>query len=362
MKKALLAVLIPSLLGATSAFAGGVDLIKNDDMTLNFNGDIDLKSYITFTDTDGDYKSNSGETEVIFDDIDFKFTWHASDNLDYIAGMDLTADPDGYTEIGAAVGVFYAWAGFNHSQYGQLTWGNQITSFDNFGIDTAEIWGGAASGKLDGRSTEHSNALVYEIEIDDLTISATYGINNEDDSDDFKNAKVMQVTAFYKPGDLQINAGVGHTTGYNQDSADFAQVSTAVYGQAEVEYQMGDISVAGLVAYQDAAYEDNSANTGSDFTSTGVEFDVTYKLSSTVKLSVGGDYITQDIDNVSDNDAYMDLFVASKHTLTKNVYLLTELAMQQGDLIEYRADKDSVSTTSLDDAQVKVGFLLNMQF
>ena len=45
MKKALLAVLIPSLLGASSAFAGGIDLIKNDDITLNFNGDIDLKSY-----------------------------------------------------------------------------------------------------------------------------------------------------------------------------------------------------------------------------------------------------------------------------------------------------------------------------
>ncbi|MEI6896562.1 MAG: hypothetical protein V5786_03555 [Psychromonas sp.] len=42
MKKVILAVIIPSLLATSSAFAGGIYLLKNDQMSVNMNGDIDL--------------------------------------------------------------------------------------------------------------------------------------------------------------------------------------------------------------------------------------------------------------------------------------------------------------------------------
>jgi predicted porin len=278
MKKALLAVLIPSLLATTSVFAGGVDLIKNDDMTLNFNGDIDLKSWTKFEDG----KSQGTETEVIFDDIDFDFVWNVSDDLQFISGVDLTADGGNETDDGEAVVVDLIWVGVK-TKYGQLQWGNLETSFDPLGIDNSELYTGMASGDADGESTSHENAIKYDYTMGDLWLSATYGIPGEEKA----NTKIMNMAWKYTPGDLQVNGGFGQTTEYSSG----AEAFKAVYVQAEVEYDFGDFVAAALISHED----EEIANVET----TGFEVDFTYKATSKLKLHAGADFLTQDIAGVS---------------------------------------------------------------
>jgi len=337
MKKAILAVLIPSLLGATSAFAGGVDLIKNDDMTLNFNGDIDLKSYVKFKDGD----SEGTQTEVIFDDIDFDFTYNINDNLKFISGVDLTADPSSETEDKAAVGVDLIWVGFKTANYGSLQWGNLETSFDPLGIDNAEIYTGMASGDTDGGGTDHYNAIKYDIEFGDLWLSATYGIPGEEKA----NKKITQMAWKYTPGDLQVNGGFGQTTAYTGVTVESAK---ATYFQAEVEYDFGDFTAAILVSQEDEEIADVVTN--------GVEVDFTYQLTSKLKLSTGADFLTQDIAGVTDNDDFTTMYVAGKYKFASNVSLQMEIANKQGDLQKFNSSIDK------DVDETKAGILLNLQF
>ena len=355
MKKALLAVLIPSLLGASSAFAGGVDLIKNDDITLNFNGDIDLKSY---TESDKTGENYSTDTEVIFDDLDFDLTYKVNDDLTFISGVDFTADGGSETADGQGLVTDLIWVGFK-TKYGQIQWGNIETSFDPLGIDNAEIYTGVASGDTDGGGTSHENAIMYSIEIDDLWISATYGIPG----DERQNTKITQMAWKYTPGDLQVNGGIGQTTKYvgdsqseeNDDGSDNDNYGSdevaakANYAQIEVEYDFGDMTAAALVSYEDESED--------DVQTTGFEVDFTYQLTSKLKLSTGADFLTQDIAGNTTNDDFTTMYVAGIYKFSKLVSLQMEIAQRDGDLQAFGKGK----VTSYD-GQTKAGMLLSLDF
>tara|TARA_R110001583_G_scaffold6618_6_gene33623 strand:- start:8482 stop:9489 length:1008 start_codon:yes stop_codon:yes gene_type:complete len=335
MKKALLAVLIPSLLGASSAFAGGVDLMKNDDITLNFNGDIDLKSWVKF-----DHGDSAGtQTEVIFDDLDFDFKWNINDDLQFISGVDFTADTGSETVDGTGLVTDLIWVGVK-TKYGKFMWGNQEMSFDPLGIDNSELNTGRASGDTDGGGTTHENAIRYDYTMGDLWLSATYGIPGEEKDD----TKVTQMAWKYTPGDLQVNGGVGQTTAYSSGS----ESAKAVYFQAEVEYDFGDFVAAALVSHEDE--EINNVET------TGFEVDFTYKATKKLKLHVGGDILTQDIAGVTNNDDYTTVYVAGVYKFSSLVSLRAEVGNEQGDL---QAFGKSLST---DKDETKAGILLNLKW
>jgi len=339
MKKAMLAVLIPSLLGASSAFAGGIDLVKTDDITLNFNGDIDLKSYYV---TDNDGESAGTQTEVIFDDFDFDLTYKISDSLTFISGADFTADPGSETEDNATLGADLIWVGIQ-TDYGQVQWGNLETSFDPLGIDNAEIYGGVASGDTDGGGTSHVNAIKYDYVVGDLWVSATYGIHGED----YDNTKITQMAWKYTPGDLQINGGVGQTTKY-AGGGDNTEAAKATYAQMEVEYKFGDYTAAVLVSQEDEEIADIVTN--------GIEVDFTYKVTSKLKLSTGADFLTQDIAGNTTNDDFTTYYVAGKYSFSKLVSLQMEIAQRDGDLQAFGKSLSSY------DGQTKAGMLLSLDF
>ena len=347
MKKALLAVLIPSLLvGASSVSA--FDLIKNDDIKLNFNGDIDLKSYVSMTDGD----SNGTQTEVIFDDIDFDFTYKIDDSLSFYAGVDFTADGEGQIDNGESsetndkepILTDLVWVGFKTANYGSLQWGNLEMSFDPLGIDNSELDGGRASGDTDGGGTTHENAIKYDYVTGDLWLSATYAIPGEDNDDN----KVTQFAWKYTPGDLQVNGGFGQTTEY-VGGGDETEVAKATYFQAEVEYDFGDFTAAVLVSNEDEEI--------ADIVTTGFEVDFTYQLTSKIKLAAGADFISQDIATNSSNDDYQYTYVAATYKFSKLVKVQYELARADGELQDF-------SDTSIDvyNNEIKTGILLNLQF
>jgi len=348
MKKAMLAVLIPSLLGASSAFAGGIDLVKTDDIRLNFNGDIDLKSYYV---TDNDGESAGTQTEVIFDDFDFDLTYKINDDLTFISGVDFTADGNGIDGDGEssetndeeALVTDLIWVGFQ-TAYGQVQWGNLETSFDPLGIDNSEIYGGVASGDTDGGGTSHTNAIMYSIEIDDLWLSATYGIHGED----YDNTKITQMAWKYTPGDLQINGGVGQTIKY-AGGGDNTEDAKATYAQIEVEYKFGDYTAAVLVSQEDEEINDIVTN--------GIEVDFTYKVTSKLKLSTGADFLTQDIDGTTTNDDFATYYVAGIYKFSSLVSLQMEIAQRDGDLQTF-----GKSSPSEYDGQTKAGMLLSLDF
>jgi len=339
MKKAILAVLIPSLLGATSAFAGGVDLIKNDDMKLNFNGDIDLKSWVTLKDGD----SAGTKTEVIFDDIDFDFEYYMSDDLKIIAGMDLTSDTGSETVDNNPVTVDLAWVGFSSDTYGKVMWGNIETSWDPLGIDNSETDGGMASGWLDGVGTTHENAIRYDYTVGDFIIGGTFGITGDAKADD----KLTQLTVKYTPGDLLIFAGIGQTTIGTASQGGYATGDKATYASLEVEYDFGDLTAAMLISKED---QDLAAG---DISSTGFEVDVTYQATSKLKLATGFDFISQDVDA---NDDLTFFYGAAIYKLHNSASIRYELGRYDGQMTRF--DESSKNYNN----EIKTGILLNLQF
>jgi len=348
MKKALLAVLIPSLLGASSAFAGGIDLIKNDDITLNFNGDIDLKSYTVIKDGD----SAGTDTEVIFDDIDFDITYNVNEDLKLISGIDLTADgkttdagltkgESGETNDLESVAVDLIWVGFASDTYGKAIWGNIETSWDSLGIDNSELDGGVASGWLDGAGTTHTNAIRYDYTIGDLVIGGTYGIPG----DERASNKLTQLTLKYTPGDLLIYTGIGQTTTYSSNSA---ESDKSIYASLEIEYDFGDYTAAVLLTQ-----EEQDIVSGTDISSTGFEVDFTYQLTSKVKLAAGADFITQDIDG---KDDFTYAYAAAVYKFNKLASIRYELARADGDVVRF------VDSEQNKDNEIKTGILVNLQF
>jgi hypothetical protein len=331
MKKALLAVLIPSLLGASSAFAGGIDLIKNDDLTLNFNGDIDLKSYVTIKDGE----SSGTATEVIFDDIDFDITYNINDDLKFLVGVDFTADGGSETADEQPIVTDLIWVGAQ-TNFGTVKWGNLEMTWDDFGVDTSELDGGRASSLTDGGDTTHENAIRYDLPMGDFVLSATYGIPGEAKADD----KAIQLSMTYESGDLEVMAGVGQTTTYTSGVED----DTATYVSIQAKYQVGDLLVGVLFGQESQDEADISTN--------GVEVDLSYTGIDKVKLSTGLDYLTSDVDG---EDGYTYAFVAAKYSFSKLVSLQYEIAHEDGEVSNFSGDKDVTN-------QIKTGILLNLQF
>jgi hypothetical protein len=310
MKKAILAVIIPSILGVSSAFAGGIDLVKTDDVSVNMNGDIDLKLY--YKDKNDD-DGGVGSIDANFDDLDFTFKYFVNDGLTFIAETDWTSESDKGSEINNAG----AWVGAK-TDYGLLRFGYQENSFDPLGIDSSEITSaGIASGDVDGDGTSHPESVVYEHKIDNVWISATYGYEGADKD----QSRQTQIAARYIVKGLNFGGGIGQTKTWDDDGALEAD---ATYAQAEVDYTWTGTGfrTAALVSYLKNDVNDRELN--------GYEVDVSYMLTSKWKVMGGWDHIDQSMEDGADDNDIDVIYIGTKYKFNSYAAIYAEIGTKEG--------------------------------
>ncbi|GLS91558.1 hypothetical protein GCM10007916_26270 [Psychromonas marina] len=336
MKKAILAVIIPSILFTSSAFAG-IYLVKNDDVSVNFNGDIDLKLL---------YKENNdvntSSIDANFDDFDFTFKYFVSDGLTLIAETDWTSESDKKSGVVNA-GV---WAGFK-TDYGLLRFGYQANSFDPFGIDSSELTSaGMASGDLDGDGTDHPESIVYEHKINNVWFSGTYGYEGADKD----QSRQLQLAVRYIVKDLNFGAGIGNTKAFEDDdsSATYGDViADGTYAQAEVDYTWGKLRTAALVSYLKNDTNDRELN--------GYEIDVSYMITSKLRLAAGWDRIDQDMGALEDDNSIDNVYLALKYKWNKYASIHAELGQRDGDFAKFNGSDKAYD-------EKLAGILLDLDF
>jgi len=332
MKKAILAVIIPSILGVSSAFAGGIDLVKTDDFSVNMNGDIDLKLY--YTDKDnieaGKIKQSAGGTiDANFDDLDFTFKYFVSEGLTLIAETDWTSESqkgDKKPQDNETSGYVYnagAWVGAK-TDYGLLRFGYQENSFDPLGIDSFEITSnGMASGDVDGDGTNHPESIVYEHKVDKVWFSATYGYEGADKD----QTRQTQVAARYIDKNLNFGGGIGQTKAWDENGVLEAD---ATYAQAEIEYTFDKLTAAALVSYLDNDANDRSLN--------GYELNFKYQVMPKITLSAGWDHIDQNMEEGEDDNALDVLGLGVKYKFNSNASIYAEVGTKEGDFAAWGKD------------------------
>jgi hypothetical protein len=340
MKKTILATAIPALLLAGSAFAGGVDLIKNDDMVLNLNGDIDL-IIKNMDDKEGT------QIETNLDDLDFRFKYFINDNVTFIAGADWTA------EFSQGDGIYnaYAWAG---AEIGNLTVtaGTQTTSFDPFSVEKFEIMNmGRASGDQDGSTAEFDQTIVATYETKSYSISGTY-VLPEDDDDETTNLKSSsaltnperyELVASAKLGSVSVMAGVGHEENYEGGT----EYDSDFY-QAQAKYKMGNWEFGALYAAKSNDYNGNEAE------SDGFELNAVYKVNSALTVHAGYEMIDTDIDGA---DAYKGAAIGAIYKFSPVVQMHFELGQEDGTYLN-----GVKNTGSTKDDLNQAAILLNLDF
>lgn len=323
-----------------SSFA--LDLVKSDDLTINMNGDLDL---IIEHDSNNNKRT---EIESNFDDIDFDFKWKIDDSLTFIAASDWTVESDNdnvvnndQSWVGVQFNDFLARAGF------------QEDAIDPLGIDSFEIAElGRASGDQDGSGTKFAESIVAGYTYDNVTILASYALASEGTDEDNiykEDSEVVDRLALYgktKIGDFQYEAGIGQET-------DFDDTATVNFWQAQVEYFTGPITLGALYSSMSVDQTDSSET---DYDSTGLEFNVQYKVNDKLNLSVG--YET--IDNgISGEDNYVGAGIGASYAFSKLVKLYVEAGTEDGTYISGKSTGPGTSTK--DDTSV-VGMLLSVDF
>ncbi|MGB5444507.1 MAG: porin, partial [Psychromonas sp.] len=315
-KKFLLTAAALAVITSTSAFAG-IKLIETNDITVDMNGDIDLLIK-NMDDSEGT------QIEANFDDLDFTFTYVINEDLKIIAETDFTSE----FEDGNPVENAGAWVGFAYNEH-NVQAGYQEISFDPLGIDNAEIMPtGMASGDTDGAGTEHESSIQYKYLGDKFWVAATYGKPEDSSSGtDSTIPEVYQIAAMANIDKLQIAGGVGHTETIEND----VTMYESTYGQAEAEYDYGNGTVALLLSHEDQDVTSAATNVKT----TGVEFDVTYKLTNDLTLVAGAERLMQDFDSEKDYDDLDTAYIGTRYQFNKFVTLYTEVGMAKGDFWGY---------------------------
>jgi len=341
MKKTILAAIIPALLMGASSSALAYDIVKTDDITINMNGDIDLKIWYV----DNELKDDADTTiKANFDDLDFTFKYKINEGLTFIAETDWTSEAtegNKKSSDGEDTGYIYnagAWIGFK-TDYGTLRGGFQETSIDPLGIDNSEIVSvGMASGDVDGDGTTHAQSLRYDYTVGDLWLSATYGSTGAD-----KEEPLLYAAAFqYTPGNLRVEGGLGQVTTYDDGKKD----QKAEFIQAQIEYTMSGLTGGLLVSA--------SNNDVIDSDILGVELDVSYMLTKKLRLAAGYENISQDVADES-NDLN-NWYVGTRYKFSKYVIIYTEIGQKDGELQKFG------STSASEYDETYAGLTANLQF
>jgi len=218
MKKSILAVAIPALMAANSAFA--FELLSTDTATVDFYGELRANIY----DLDDE---NNTQLDAYADSIGVKLSVNVAPGLDAIGLLEFGTSPDESTQLNHKK----AYAGFASDTLGTVTFGKQNLPFDALG--------NAALGydfdeNAEFGSTEHDSSVDYEYLSDMLWVNAAYGFP-EGEQDD---PEVSQLAVGVTFAGLTLNAG------YSDEGNDLDNwIVEALYG-------IGDVVLAGQYAEQ----------------------------------------------------------------------------------------------------------------
>lgn len=333
---------LTAIAAAVSTSSYALDLIKSDDLTVNMNGDIDLKMF------HNSGNSQRSEIEANFDDLDFDFKWKIDDNLTFLAATDWTMESD----KGNNVKNDQAWVGLKYKDV-TIRGGYQEDAIDPLGIDTFELASlGRASGEQDGSGTKFAESLVAGYDHDDFKLLASYAIASEvegtSDEDDYE-AEVPGRLALYaktKVGNFQFEAGIGQEENYEEET----QVD---FWQAQVEYFAGPATLGALYSSMTVDQVDPS---DTDYDSTGLEFNVSYEVND--KLDIYAGYET--IDNgIEGTDNYVGKGIGASYAFSSKVKLYIEAGTEKG---TYISGKSTGPKTSTKTEQSIAGMLLSVDF
>ena len=343
-KKFLLTATALAVITSTSAFASaGIDIIKTDAITVNLDGDLDLKIL---------NKGNGTTIEANWDDFDASLAYKIDDRLTFLAGTDWSMEE----EYGSSLYNKGIYMGFAYDD-NKIMAGSQEISFDKFGVDHSEVaFADESSGYHDGnKSTWHNTAFVYTYSLDNGYISATYakGSGDEDKDQDASEFDVYQVLGFMKTHGFELMGGIGQTKGVKGADADALPDYESVYGQLEAVYNYGNGQVGINVAMED----DKDA-----FTSTGVDLDFTYKMTKKATLNLGASFITQDYDDDTDIEDYNSMYAGVTYKFNKYVILYTEISQEDGQKAQYGYAGSEGEFESDADNDHYVGMYLNFQY
>lgn len=317
-----------AVLASSTAFAGGIDLVKSDAITVNMNGEIDMK--ITHEHKKGEDDQGT-QIETNFDNLGFDFTYKINNSLSFVAQTDWT---QGYEE-NSTVKNDGAWVGVD-TAYGLVRIGYEGNSFDDLGIDNSELLdNGMASsqvaGGIDGE-TQYESSIVYEFNQDNYKFSATYtkaetgSDASEGDSNDLI-PEIMQAAGFVELGDLEIGGGLGKTKVINNGDTTYQ----SKYAQMQAKYKMGDLTLAVLAGYEDQEKVDVTTNT--------FEFDALYDINNNMSVMGGYERLVQDIADSSiiydyKNDDTLELaYIGMAYKFGEHVTLNTEYGYKKGSMV-----------------------------
>ena len=329
---------------AVSTSSHAFDLIKTDDIKINFNGDIDLK-IIESANKDG--SESDLEIEANFDDFDFDFVWKVDNSLSFIAGMDWTVESD----RGNDVTNYLSWSGLKYNNF-MVRAGLQEDAIDPLGIDSFEILSmGRASGEQDGGGTVFAETVLASYKFGKSQIISSYTMASEEDGssdeDDYEGEIPERLTLYGKTkvGDFQFEAGIGQ-------ESDIDEETTINFWQVQGEYSIG---AAKLGILYSSMTVDTDASGEVDSTSTGIELNAIYEVNDKLDVYAGYEILENDL---AGEDDYVGVGIGASYAFTKKVKLYIEAGTEDGTFVTGKSgnpghsDKDSRT----------FGMLLNAQF
>jgi len=222
MKKSILAVAIPALMAANSAFA--FELLATDTATVGFYGELRARIY------DEDKKDEDTKLEAYADSIGVSLDYNVAPGLDAVGLLEFGTDADATNS--SKLNHKKAYAGFASETLGTVTFGKQNLPFDALGNAALgyDFDENAEFGSMDNNSS-----VDYEYLSDMLWVNAAYGFREKGTVD---SHEVSQLAVGVTVAGLTVNAG------YSDEGSDLdAWIVEAIYG-------IGDLTLAGQYTEQ----------------------------------------------------------------------------------------------------------------
>ncbi len=232
MKKTILAMAVPSLLAAGSAFAG-VNLYADNGVTVDVSGAAEVQYYKA--------GEKDSEDQIRLDDGDLAFDINVevSDSLSAVAGIGFAFE-DTYNDETSVLNdeLYVGFAG----DWGTFTFGRQLLINDDLGNTKDIEFGGDTLGFGVSQS---SQALKYVFDNGQFYAAASASIKEDDDQTATGVTDETQVV----DGRLGARFGDLDARVYLFSGSDLVNSDGAVHDQTgynlEVDYVFGDWSVAG---------------------------------------------------------------------------------------------------------------------
>ena len=313
MKKTLLAL---AVLATTAGSVNAAEIVKTDDATVNFYGQ--LREYLIKGSEDSDAAFTNSSSRIGVD-----LAYKTSDTLKVVGAVELFANDSKGGENRRH------WIGVSSSDYGTLTIGKQaILSDDIWGVENDILGNGfSVLPEADGYDMKaiQQSILKYSIEGDAGWFKAAYSYDNGD-----QNPTTAEVYVGTSVSDFDIYGGVGYqddrtntsTTKLTVNGSNVESTTTSAKADKELTHGMFTVNYNGDgwhlgTTYWHAEVEDNNAD--SKLTSDSFALAGDYSITEKVSLYAAYEYILDFQEEGNDLNSIMG-GVAYKYASWLKVY------------------------------------------